>query len=127
MTTKLERYSQALEVLERRRRGASLADIAAALRISPSTVQRRLRYALEAMGRETSDEIRRQTEDRFGDVLTRAYALLSVLPPGEQVKVLNLIRTAARDVAWLNGVNVPPAVTLRVELEHEGARYDRAD
>lgn len=104
-------------MLELRRQGGSLVMIGASLGISPSTVQRRLRAALDSLGAETSDELRRTAEDRFTDVLGRAYALLEpgVLDSKDVPKVLTLIRQTTKDLAWLLGTNVPPTVILKNE------------
>lgn len=115
MSTRIERLAQMAELIEQRRKGVSIANIAAASGLSPSTVQRRLRDAYAAMGAETADEMRRGTEDRVDDVLARAYALLETLDASEHPKVLRLILQAERTRMVLNGYAVPQRVVLELE------------
>lgn len=117
MATRIERHQQAVEALEIRARGGTLVDIAEALGCSPSTAQRRLRRALEQLGAESSDELRRTAEVRFSDVLARAYALLEsgALDPRAQISTLGLIRQVTKDLAWLLGSNVPATLILKNE------------
>jgi DNA-binding NarL/FixJ family response regulator len=111
----MERRLQQVEALELRARGGSLAAIAEHLGVSLSTAQRRLTAALRDLGAETSDELRRTAETRFSDILSRAYALLDVLPPEHHPRVLSLIRATTADLVRLWGVAVPPMIVLRSE------------
>jgi DNA-binding NarL/FixJ family response regulator len=117
VSTMIERRRQAVEALELRARGGSLVDIAHALKCSPSTAQRRLRQALEQLGAESSDELRREAEVRFSDVLTRVYLLLDsgTLDARTELTALALIRQVTKDLAWLLGSNVPATVILKNE------------
>lgn len=124
MASRIERHQQMLQVMELRRKGGTLTSIAQVSGLSVSTVQRRITAALAALGSSTTTTLRLEADDRYSDLLRRAYSLLEpgVIDPKDHPRVLGLIRAVTTDQVRLWGVSVPAQYVLRLEeLQEEEA------
>ncbi|MEV4662092.1 helix-turn-helix domain-containing protein [Micromonospora echinofusca] len=121
-TTRLQRAAEDLRALELRRKGLTLEAIAEEMGLSRRTVERRLRSALERMGSETADQIRRRSEDQIDAVLRAAHELLELpnLSVPERVRVLGLVLQCDRQRTELLGAKMPSYLVATLELEESG-------
>lgn len=117
MASQVKRMEQALQALEMRGRGYTLAEMAAAMNVSVNTAKRRVAFALQQLGAQTSDEIRREIEHRLDGMQRRVHNLLARpgLTPGEELRVMRVSLEIERDRARLLGVTVPPSVVFELE------------
>ncbi|MEU2168293.1 helix-turn-helix domain-containing protein [Micromonospora chersina] len=118
----MERATEELRALELRRRGITLDEIAAEMGISRRTVDRRIKSALQRLGDETVEQIRRRSEDQINAVLRQAHELLELpgLTINERVGVLRLVLQCDRQRTDLFGAKWPSHMIATLEIESSG-------
>ncbi|WP_433311039.1 helix-turn-helix domain-containing protein [Micromonospora sp. CA-269861] len=126
--TALERATEELRALELRRKGIALDEIAAEMGISRRSVDRRLKSALERIGSETTEQVRRRSEDQIDAVLRHAYRLLELpnLSVNERVRVLGLVLQCDRQRTDLFGARWPSHLIATLEIDNAKELLDAA-
>ncbi|WCN80026.1 helix-turn-helix domain-containing protein [Micromonospora sp. LH3U1] len=118
----MERATQELRVLELRRRGVTYEQIAAEMGISRRTVERRYQEALQRVGSDTAEQVRREAEDQIYTVRRYAYDLLDLpnLTVSERSNVLRLVLQCNRERVDLLGAKWPSHMIATLEIEANG-------
>ena len=117
MTMGVERRYEVVRALDLRKRGYSQDSIARELGMTRKTVARRLEEGYREMHAQSAEEIRREIEYRYDQIVKNAWEMAEddLAERSARLGALRMILQAEKARARLLGVEVPSRVVLEVE------------